>query len=136
MGHPLKAATNAELIFQVGTGVFYINPADGNEIEQFDTVKVIATMKIDEGYRPQDKQDLGANTNVFYLTGNVIDAGNGSKFMPSTIAEQQKGKCTITDPATGNTLKGNFVITSLMQSRWKQVTKALGSSFSGYLIRT
>lgn len=118
---------NATIVFQVGTGKFTTDRL-GNPQETMQPVTIKASLKIDDGKRQLIAQTPGSNDSTTYFIGYCINP----KFMPQSIKERMTGQATITDPATGTLLTGSLTITSLFQTRFKQVTKALGSKFEAY----
>ena len=118
---------NCTIVFQIGTGKFQ-NDRLGNPQETKQPFTLKASLKIDEGKRQNIQQNPGSNESITYFIGYCVTP----KFMPQSIKEGMTGQATITDPATGNLLTGTLTITSLFQTRFKQVTKVLGSKFECY----
>lgn len=56
------------------------------------------------------------------------------KFLPAHIQPQQTVRARLTDLATRVSQEGDFVLSEITQSRWRAVTKALGTNFKGYFL--
>lgn len=98
---------------------------------------------------PQLKANPGADTNTATYSGRCVGKvkdltiqGDGrfartniderAKFLPASVAAGERFQIMTVDPATKQTQRGSFVVLSGFQSRFKGVTKVLGSYVTGY----
>ena len=118
---------NATLTFPIttpSTGVV-IADEDGNPIAAIKYLTVIATMRLDNAAKYEPGQ--GLQPGQVRMTGRAIKP----KFLPPLV---RHCKMTITDPVTKQKLTGSLTIDLPAQSKFKGVTKALGSKISGVFI--
>ncbi len=86
---------------------------------------------------PELQANAGLDTAMATYTGRcvgkMVDGKyQNTKFFPDTVIPNQRLECIVTDPASGRTQKGTFVVLSAFQSRYRVVTKVLGSKVQGY----
>ena len=86
---------------------------------------------------PELQANAGLDTAMATYTGRCVgkivdEKYQNVKFFPSTVIPNQRLECSVTDLASGRTQMGTFVVLSAFQSRYKVVTKVLGSRVQGY----
>ncbi len=132
MVSPWSRFQNAVLTFPVYEEEFVIDPETGNPTRMSKPLQVLASL------RPSNQSGLdvrelpGLNPSAIAMKGYAVEP----KYLPGTIRQQDKAGIVITDAATGNQLTGEFIIDSLVQSRFGVVTQALGTKIEGYFQQT
>jgi len=86
---------------------------------------------------PELQANAGLDTAMATYTGRcmgkIIDGKYKKlKFFPTTVVPNQRLECEVKDLASGRTQKGTFVVLSAFQSKYRVVTKVLGSRVQGY----
>lgn len=99
---------------------------DGNPIAPIKYIEVIATMRPDNSARYGPGQ--GLQPGQVQMVGRSIKP----KFLPPGLARHCK--MTITDPVTKQKLTGSLTLDLPSQSKFKGVTKSLGTKISGVFI--
>ena len=115
---------NATLIFKIPNGTITVEPATGNAIEP--TVDLIVKASFSSAKGSFDEIP-GLDPSSMLLEGRSI----APKFLPPTVHAGMRATATITDPATGRELVGEFVLDPIVPSRYKPVTRTLGSPLKG-----
>jgi hypothetical protein len=113
---------NAKLIFSLPTTVTVAVDGDGNPLPTMRQVVVVATMRPDASARYGPGQ--GLQPGQVQMTGRAIKP----KFLPTL---PRHSRMTITDPVTKQQITGSFTRDLPSQSKFKGVTKALGTKISG-----
>lgn len=91
---------------------------------------VKASVRIDEGRQYRIDPVPGDDAKITYLKGIFIDQAG----YPLGITTNSKGRIRVRDLATNGTTVGEFTVTEVIQHRWPQVTRAIGTRFEGYMI--
>lgn len=126
MSSPFLHQSNGLLTIAVATGGYTEDPATGNPIErtQEQQLKVMIS-------RPSTRNAVaeipGPDQEIVRLTGRATDPA----YLPSWVKTGAIGTLAIVDLAAGSEEVGRFTFTSVQQSQFKQVTRALGSYFEG-----
>lgn len=121
---------NATLIFDVPTGAIVIDPKTGNRIPTEKSLIVKASLKAAKSNF--NEIPAGIDPMSVYVDGRSLTP----KFLPATIKAGMRAQCTIVDLATKQKQTGQFVLSPIVPSRWKPVTKTLGSKLIGYFIQS
>ena len=98
---------------------------DGNPIAAVKPLTVIATMRPDNAAKYEPGQGLQPGQ------GRMMGRAIKPKFLPPL---QRHCRMTLTDPVTKQQITGSLTIDLPAQSKFKGVTKALGSKISGVFI--
>jgi hypothetical protein len=102
----------------------------GNRIIVDTDLVLEASLKVDSTNQNKVLTGQGDDPNIIYFEGYCVKP----KRLPASVRPNSKAKCTVTDLDSGVTQTGTFTVTMITQSRWKQIPKALGSKFEGYLL--
>lgn len=121
MGLPANATLTWDLPAAGPVGV----DGDGNPKPTTEAFVVIATMKLDNAAKYGPGQ--GLQPGQVQMAGRAIKP----KFLPLL---PRHCRLTMTDPVTKQTITGSLTIDLPAQSKFKGVTKALGTKISGVFI--
>lgn len=122
---------NATLTWDLPTAGPVGEDADGNPKPATAPFVVVATMKLDNAAKYGPGQGLQSGQGL--QPGQVQVAGRAikPKFLPVL---PRHCRMTMTDPVTKQTLTGSLTIDLPAQSKFRGVTKALGTKISGVFI--
>jgi hypothetical protein len=121
----------------------------GNPVEQRPAIAQYLLSVTEDNQQPVLKSNPGLDTATTTYSGRCMgkvkdtslkepdlyapaNIDSRARFLPSTLVSNKRFDCEITDPATKEKQKGSFVILSAFQSRFRVVTKVLGSRINGY----
>lgn len=130
MGLPANATLTFPITVPSNGAV--MTDGDGNPIAAAKSFTVIATMKLDNaakyGGGPAGMRQIeGLQPGQVRMVGRAIKP----KFLPPL---QRHCRMAITDPVTKQQITGSLTLDLPAQSKFKGVTKALGSKISGVFI--
>lgn len=125
---------NATLTFKVGTGLFTADPETGNPIESSTNLVVKASLS--------QKKNSGGKSEVPGLNPSAIEVEGRAIYVLESNGAKNKSipplptnaAIVFTDAATGQELRGAIVLDTVVQSKFKAVSKALGTKISGYFV--
>lgn len=123
MGLPANATLTFPITVPSNGAV--MTDGDGNPIAAAKSFTVIATMRLDNAAKYEAGQ--GLQPGQVRMVGRAIKP----KFLPPL---QRHCRMAITDPVTKQQITGSLTLDLPAQSKFKGVTKALGSKISGVFI--
>ncbi len=125
---PFSDFGNAILEFATATAGFVEIPNSVNQVP-ITGILTLEVMLSADNKEATISQTPGSNQIRQKMRGRAIDPF----LWPAQIQIGHRAKCEITDRASGSVLRGDFQITSLVQSPFPAVTEALGTKFEGIL---
>jgi hypothetical protein len=123
---PFRGQSNALFVFNVATGGYTEDEATGNPIERKTTYEIRASISPPDD-RSRVNQMPGPDQELVLLEGYTTDP----KWLPDWVDTGSVARLTLTDLHSGKAQSGSFTFTSIQQSQFKQVVRALGSRFEG-----
>ena len=104
---PLAKYANATLVFQVPSGTLTTDPQTGNPAPANQTVKITAWLKLlSPAQIPKGLNYPGSDEGAEILGGRCVSPLD----LPAGIGMLSKGTATITNPTTGRSQTGTFVL--------------------------
>jgi hypothetical protein len=123
---PFARQANGLMTFSVAVSGYTEDPATGNPIERR-TDRLIWAMVNRPSTRNAVSEMPGPDQEIVRLTGRSVEPS----LFPNWVRAGAIATLAITDLATGMVEFGRFTFTSVQQSQFKEVTRALGSYFEG-----
>jgi uncharacterized protein (UPF0333 family) len=120
---------NCDLTFSTTT-VSTQKDRSGNPIINKVDSLITCSVRVDTSKQDRLIAQPGEDPNIIYFVCYAIKP----KYLPAIVRPNATANCEITDLASGSKQAGVFTVTMITQSKWKQVPKALGHKFEGYLI--
>jgi hypothetical protein len=123
---------NAVIKFATPGASTGVDPETGNPIWLNSEIIIQASLNpIAPGKTPAStqKEIPGVNPTDVFLTGRAINP----QVLPVSLLRGGKGTIELTDPASGNKIKGEFLMLATVPSKYTLATQLLGYRFEGYM---
>jgi hypothetical protein len=125
-------SANAVLRFVVFGSSSSIDPETGNPMPEKTEISVQASLSPSApGRSPVSVQQEipGVNPIDIFLTGRAISP----QVLPVSLLKGGKGTIELTDPASGNKIKGEFLMMASIPSKYSLTTQLLGYRIEGFM---
>lgn len=128
---------NVVLFINEGSGTLTTDKF-GNPVETRNSIGQYLLSLSSDGTTPILKSSTGQPTSVESYSGHCVGkllpdgSISKSKLLPPQVMSGESFRCEITDPVSKQKQRGNFVVLSVFQSKYRAVTKALGFKVTGY----